>query len=92
MNKLDKAQRAKLAKLSTALSDAACAFNAARSEFESFREEIHGALVEYYECGSELWQNSDAGYNYEAFRDAWGDECADKCDDDHTDYPTEPGS
>jgi len=92
MNRLDKAQCAELEKLRTELSDAAVAFNHARTELEQFREEIHTDLDEYFEQRTERWQCGDAGVEFEGFRDAWGEECADECDEEPTEYPTEPGS
>jgi hypothetical protein len=76
--KLTKAEQTKLAALTSAMDDAALAYNEARNELEAFRSEIHTKISEYVDSKSEAWQESDRGQAIQTWRDAWEEEPGDE--------------
>ena len=89
MKKLSKKHANELEALQTKLSDAALAFNEARSAVDSFREDRLAEMEEWAEERSERWHEGEAGEAHQSWRDAWDDEPCDEAPDDFTEYPTE---
>jgi hypothetical protein len=87
--KLTKAERTELADLLGKVVDAAVALNAARTDFEAFREGVHARLESEFDERSEGWQESERGEAAETFRDEWEREICDEADEAPEDYPEE---
>jgi hypothetical protein len=91
MRRLNKKQTEELEELRTKLVDAAQLFNQARTELESFREDIVTEQQSYYDDRSERWQASEACEVYQEWISTWEEECAEECAEECVEYPTEMG-
>jgi len=90
MKKLSKKDEAQLDELHQKVVDAAVALNAARSEFEQFREEKVAEMESFFEERSERWQESEKGEAYRQWITEWEREVLDEVDEAPEEYPTEP--
>jgi hypothetical protein len=88
--KLTKAESAKLAELRTALENAALAYNAARNELISFRDEIHDKIETYIGNKSDKWQEGERGAAFQEWCDAWTEDPGDEAEESIPEYPEEP--
>jgi hypothetical protein len=68
--------------------DALAKLNDEVEEFNDFRQEIVDEQNEYYEGKSERWQESDAGQDYDAWRQEWDNEISTANDIDEPDDAT----
>jgi hypothetical protein len=87
MKQLTKTQTQRMNELRQKVEEQAFAFNAARAEFEAFREEICGDMQTFWDSHSDRWQDSDAGQAYQAWMQEWEEEVAEEVSENIREYP-----
>lgn len=81
MKRLSKKEIKTKAELLEAMTNAATAYNAARDAVNEWRQEIVDRMDEYEGERTERWQESEAGEQFQEWRDRWAQEVGEEVDE-----------